>query len=143
MNWLLRPPIILGWFEALPYRLGGMGVNPKKSGAQRLTYWDMSADIRSPKAQIYGFLTGSIIWVAATFIIVMPLLGWLVSLGAPVPAALFWMLMLLPVAMLIYVGILLPSAPTKSRSVTWLAALSWPVEAAVALLVGVVSWFLG
>lgn len=140
MRWLLRPPLVLGWFESLPYRLGNVGGDVEKRRAERLKYWDPDSGVRSPKAQLYGFLTGSIIWVAVTFVVAVPLLGWLIGKGAPVPGFVFGFLALLPVAMLAYIGVLLSFAPIKTTSTAWIIALSWPIEAIAMLLVGLVSW---
>ncbi|MFI8524614.1 hypothetical protein ACIGB8_09215 [Promicromonospora sukumoe] len=142
MRWLLRPPVILGWFESLVYGLGSTGRDPEKLRAERLGYWDLSVDSRAPKAQLYGFMTGLIIWIAATFVLIFPLLGWLVLKGVPVPGFAFVLLGILPIAMLIYVGVLLSLAPIRSTSRAWVVAMSWPVELVVVLLVGLVSWLL-
>lgn len=139
MKWILRPPLILGWFESLPYRLGTPRRDRESVRSERLKYWDIKVAIRSPKAQLYGFLTGLILWVLVTFVGILPLLGWLIRLGAPVPGALFGAVLLLPFVMLLYIGILIPLAPIKSRSVGWIVALSWPAEMVVALMVGTVS----
>lgn len=142
MRWLFHPPLVLGWFESLPYRLGNSGRDGKKRRVDRLKYWDPGAGVRSPKAQLYGFLTGSLLWVAVTFMFLIPLLGWLVIQGVSVPALAFEMLIFFPLAMLIYVGVLLSFAPIKSTSSGWILALSWPVEVCAVLLAGLASWFI-
>ncbi|MFD7022773.1 hypothetical protein [Promicromonospora sukumoe] len=142
MRWLLRPPVILGWFESLVSGLGGTRRDAAKLRAERLGYWDPSAGDRAPKAQLYGFVTGLIIWIAATFVLIFPLLGWLVLKGVPVPGFAFALLGILPIVMLIYVGVLLSFAPIKSTSRAWVLAMSWPVEAVAVLLVAWASWLL-
>lgn len=77
---------------------------------------------------------------AAVTFMGLPLLGWLVRLGVPVPGFIFGFVLLLPVVMLAYLGVLIPMAPIRSRSIAWVWALSWPVEMLIALLVGAVSW---
>lgn len=140
MRWLLRPPLVLGWFDALPYRLGATKRDEELVRAERLKYWNVTAPVRTPRAQLYGFLTGLILWLLVTFVGMMPLLGWLVRLGVPVPGFIFGFVLLLPVVMLAYLGVLIPMAPIRSRSIAWVWALSWPVEMLIALLVGAVSW---
>jgi hypothetical protein len=140
MNWLLRPPIVLGGFERRIYGRSNSKSNRDALRLERLKYWDPAADYRSPKAQLYGFLTGVIIWIASTFMGAVPLLGWMIRIGVPVPAMLFEIIIFMPLAMLLYIGIMIPVAPIKSSSIGWVVALSWPVEVVIALLGGLAAW---